>query len=142
MTKRELLITQYKVDDDQIKRQAARFRLFEVDGAVPRPAQLPAGATVEWTVHLVNKKAAVQRGNGPLATRPASIGGKSGGIPDRSGTAVNRRRSASGVKFDTGAYRGRQVPLGEIRTDKNQNLLVLGGFGFSSSPTNQGLPSF
>jgi hypothetical protein len=50
--------------------------------------------------------------------------------------------SASGIKFDTGAYRGRQVPLGEIRTDKNQNLLVLGGFGFSSSPTNQGLPSF
>ena len=38
----ETPIKQYKVDDDQIKRQAARFRLFEVDGGgAPRPAQLP-----------------------------------------------------------------------------------------------------
>src|SRR5215475_6305475 len=71
----ETPIKQYKVDDDQIKRQAARFRLFEVDGGVPRPAQLPAGATVEWTVHLVNKKAAVRRRNGPPAnpTRPQLV---------------------------------------------------------------------
>jgi hypothetical protein len=29
-----------------------------------------------------------------------------------------------------------------LRTDRDQNLLVLGGFGFSSSPTNKPLPSF
>src|SRR5687768_5823760 len=59
----ETVVKQYKVDEDEIKRQAARFRLFEVpDGAkAPRPAQLPAGATVEWTVHLVNKKGGVSR---------------------------------------------------------------------------------
>ena len=73
---------------------------------------------------------------------PPSIGGKSGGIPDRSGTAVNRRRKRERCQVRHRRVSGRQVPLGEIRTDKNQNLLVLGGFGFSSSPTNQGLPSF
>jgi len=35
----ETPIKQYKVDDDQIKRQAARFRLFEVDGGVPRRSE-------------------------------------------------------------------------------------------------------
>ena len=139
----ETPIKQYKVDDDQIKRQAARFRLFEVDGGVPRPAQLPAGATVEWTVHLVNKKAAVRRSNGPPAnpTRPQLVANPAQFLIDPGPRSI-AGASESGVKFDTGAYQSRQVPLGEIRTDKNQNLLVLGGFGFSSSPTNKNLPSF
>jgi L-Lysine epsilon oxidase N-terminal/L-lysine epsilon oxidase C-terminal domain len=140
----ETLITQYKIDDDQIKRQAARFRLFEADGGgVPRPAQLPAGATVEWTVHLVNKKAAVRRDDGPPEnpTRPQLVANPAQFLIDPGPRSI-AGASASGVKFDTGAYQGRQVPLGEIRTDKNQNLLVLGGFGFSSSPTNKGLPDF
>jgi L-Lysine epsilon oxidase N-terminal/L-lysine epsilon oxidase C-terminal domain len=50
--------------------------------------------------------------------------------------------NGAAVKLDTGEYQTRRVPLGELRTDRNQNLLVLGGFGFTSSPTNQGLPSF
>src|SRR5437879_1517775 len=60
-------LAEYKGAQFRIKRQAARFRIFEVpdDGSPPRPAQLPAGARVEWTVHLVNKKAAVQRGVTP-----------------------------------------------------------------------------
>jgi L-Lysine epsilon oxidase N-terminal/L-lysine epsilon oxidase C-terminal domain len=126
----ETPITQYKVDDDQIKRQAARFRLFEVDGGVPRPAQLPAGA-------------AVRRDSGPPAnpTRPRLVANPAQFLIDPGPRSI-AGASASGVKFDTGAYQGRQVPLGELRTDKNQNLLVLGGFGFSSSPTNQSLPSF
>ena len=142
----ETPITQYKVGDDQdlIKRQAARFRLFEVDGGgVPRPAQLPAGASVEWTVHLVNKKAAVQRSDGPLEnpTRPQLVANPGQFLIDPGPRSI-AGASASGVKFDTGAYQGRHVPLGEIRTDKNQNLLVLGGFGFSSSPTNRDLSDF
>jgi hypothetical protein len=32
--------------------------------------------------------------------------------------------------------------LGELRTDRRQNLLVLGGSGFTSSPTNAGLQGF
>src|SRR5262245_32698580 len=65
----EVPVTRYKKSADKIKRQAARFRLFEqsADGSL-RPAQLPAGASVEWTVELVNKKGAVQRPGSPPAT--------------------------------------------------------------------------
>ncbi len=91
----ETRIAHYKADDDQIKRQAARFRLFEVPdgGGTPREAQLPAGATVEWTVHLVNKKAAVVR---PSRTAepgdPPAIGGQSGaGFLIDPGAAVDFR---------------------------------------------------
>src|SRR5215203_1257150 len=136
----ETSVRQYKVGEDQIKRQAARFRLFEADGGAPREAQLPAGATVEWTVHLVNKKGAVQRGGVPLSTptRPQLVN-NSGSLVIDPGHRSIAGAGASGVKFDTGEYQGRRVPLGELRTDRNQNLLVLGGFGFSSSPMNQGL---
>ncbi len=140
----ETPIKQYKVDEDQIKRQAARFRLFEVDGnGVSREAQLPAGAVVEWTVHLVNKKGAVTRGSGPSTSpqRPQLVANPAPLLIDPGPRTVTGA-SANAVRFDTGEYQGRRVPLGELRTDKSQNLLVLGGFGFSSSPTNQGLPSF
>ena len=52
----QTVVQKYKVDSDQIKRQAARFRIFEIPDAnsAPRAANLPAGASVEWTVHLVN----------------------------------------------------------------------------------------
>src|SRR5262245_40555750 len=70
-------VAEYKDAQYRIKRQAARFRVFESpdDGTAPRPIQLPAGARIEWTVHLVNKKAAVKRGSGPLQvpSRPQPI---------------------------------------------------------------------
>lgn len=138
-------VVHYKVDEDQIKRQAARFRLFEIpDGGGPAvPAQLPAGATVEWTVHLVNKKAAIVRPSSPplQPQRPQLAPNSASRLIDP-GVRTIAGANASGIKFDTGSFQGRQVPLGELRTDANQNLLVLGGTGFSSSPTNAPLPSF
>jgi hypothetical protein len=140
----EATVAEYKVDEDQIKRQAARFRLFEVpaDG-VMQPAALPAGSTVEWTVHLVNRKAAVQRPDRPplQPIRPQLLANPADFLVDPGSRSIAGANAAP-VKFDTGEYRGRRVPLGELRTDKDQNLLVLGGFGFSSSPTNAPLPSF
>jgi len=135
----QTLVKKYKVDEDQIKRQAARFRLFEIpdDNGAPRAANLPAGATVEWTVHLVNKKAAVVRGENPLQEphRPQLAPNSAALIIDPHAQTVAGANAAA-VKFDTGEFMSRRVPLGELRTDKQQNLLVLGGFGFSSSPIN------
>ena len=37
------------------------------------------------------------------------------------------------VSFDTGAFRGTPVPLGELEVDSEGRLLVLGGFGNSGS---------
>src|SRR5688500_2030062 len=56
-------VSAWKDDAFRVKRQAARFQIFEVpdDGSPARPAALPAGAQVRWTVHLVNKKDAVVR---------------------------------------------------------------------------------
>lgn len=141
----EAAVEHYKVDEDEVKRQAARFRLFEIpDGSTPpRPAQLPAGATIEWTVHLVNKKSGVQRAGSPSdePERPQLVANSAPLVIDPKSRTV-AGANASPAEFDTGEYKGRRVPLGEIRTDKDQNLLVLGGFGFSSSPTNAPLPSF
>jgi len=141
----ETSVVDYKVDEDQIKRQAARFRLFDVpagDG-VPQPTQLPPGSTIEWTVHLVNKKAAVQRPTAPPSSpqRPQLIANPIPLLVDPGSRSVSGPNAAA-VKFDTGEYKNRRVPLGELRTDKDQNLLVLGGFGFSSSPTNAPIPNF
>src|SRR5438034_6365684 len=118
----ETPVSQYKVDDDQIKRQAARFRLFDVqdDGSAPRAAHLPPGATVEWTVHLMNKKAAIRRPGGPPASpqRPQLIVNPAPFLIDPGPRTISDANSA-GIKFDTGEYQTRRVPLGELRTDKN-----------------------
>lgn len=141
----ERVVTKYKVDEDQIKRQAARFRIFEIpDGSsTPQPLNLPPGATVEWTVHLVNKKAAVIRGGTPpdQPQRPKLVPNPDARLVDPKPRSI-AGAGTTGVKFDTGEFMTRRVPLGELRTDQKQNLLVLGGFGFSSSPTSAPLPSF
>lgn len=50
----------------KIRKQGARFHLFESDdGQNWQPANLPATATVTWTVTLTNKKSAVKRGGLP-----------------------------------------------------------------------------
>ena len=46
----------YKDAQCRIKRQAARFRVFGYDAGVPVELTA-ANATIEWTVHLVNRKA-------------------------------------------------------------------------------------
>lgn len=141
----ESAVQQYKVNEHEIKRQAARFRVFEFpdDGSDPRPASLPPGAAIEWRVHLVNKKAAVVRDFTPPAEpgRPQLSPNSAARLIDP-GERVITGANSSGVIFDTGKFEGRSVPLGELRTDRSQNLIVLGGFGFSSSPTNTTLSDF
>lgn len=127
-----------------VKRQGARFRIFEFpdDGSAPRPVSLPDGAVIEWKAHLVNKKAAVVRSSPPsqpnrpvLAANPAPL------LIDPGSRTIQGANAAS-VKLDGGRYRNREVPLGELRTDAEQRLIVLGGHGFSSSPTNVLITNF
>jgi hypothetical protein len=135
----------YKVSKDQIKRQGARFRVFEIpdDGSAPRPVSLAAGARVVWTVHLVNKKAAIVRpSDPPLTPRRPKLAPNSNALLIDPKEQVITGANAAAVKFDSGEFMTRRVPLGELRTDRDQNLIVLGGFGISSSPENKPLPSF
>src|SRR5690349_7898831 len=59
-------IEYFKDGQGLIKRQGARFRVFELDpdSNEYKPADMTK-LTVEWTAHLVNKKAAVVRPANP-----------------------------------------------------------------------------
>jgi hypothetical protein len=117
-----------------IKRQAARFRLYEYsyggDGKLSSVREITADiATITWTVRMVNRKAAGQifpPGSGEL--RNPRVTDRASLVIDSGSRAVEGRDQA--VRMG-GAFRGRQVPLGEIRTDAAGRLIVLGGFGHS-----------
>jgi hypothetical protein len=121
----------------RVKRQAARFRIYahHDDGTVEEITK--AKADIAWTVHLANKKAAFSgRGNSGLASDltidpgPRSLNG-----PEQRQLFDNGQVKFSGASATT-------VPLGEIRSDTSNRLLVLGGFGNSASPLNSGLGDF
>lgn len=138
-------VSEYKSGDTgdpstkfRVKRQAARFRLYEVDPATDeiRPASLPPQARVQWTVHLVNKKDAVKRPGGPPES-PIAVELD----PLRQARYIDggQKTIAAGqsATFE-GSYLGNDVTLGEVRTDAAGNLLVLGGDG--TSRTFEGAP--
>lgn len=120
----------------RVKRQAARFRIFahHDDGSFEEITD--AEADITWTVRLANRKAAYPgRGNagGQLVIDPGS----------RTTNGPNQRQL-----FDTGSIQFASqpnpvvVPLGEIRSDTDNRLLVLGGFGKSASPLGTSLGHF
>lgn len=124
--------------DGLVKRQGVRFRVFRytyTDGTLSniREIKNTDAAQIHWSTHLVNKKAAA-------------------GIfpPDRDGTLRNTHivddrfqltidsgnQSISGASQSlvlTGTFKNSSVDLGNLRTDEDGRLIVLGGFGTSRS---------
>lgn len=150
----------FKDASGRIKRQAARFRLYGLDGDDQVVAEVTAdNAEIEWTVHLANTKAAwynfdialdIPQAQGlpaaPLQAAPApqiSLP-RNQDITDRgslqidpgprsvSGANANADGSDADARFDGGQFFGLEVPLGELRTDEAGHLLVLGGAGQSA----------
>jgi hypothetical protein len=127
----------FKDTQCRVKRQAARFRIFahHDDGSVEEITD--AEAEISWTVHLVNSKAAhPNRGN----TEPA--GDLTIDPGPRTLTGPDQR-----LLFDNGTihFSGEPVvtvPLGEVRTDDANHLLVLGGHGVSASPAGNLIGGF
>ena len=120
-----------------MKRQAARFRIFahHDDGTVEEISA--AQADIAWTVHVANRKAAFTgRGNTESASDlTIDPGARTLTAPD------------AFAVFDGGAIRfsghaAVNVPLGEMRTDDEGRLLVLGGVGMSASPAGNGITGF
>jgi len=134
----------YKDAQGRIKRQAARFRLFGYDTKGDLVKEITArDASITWTVHLANSKAAGKQFDGLNPNAPlrnAAIADRKSLIIDPGPRAVTGPHSAA--SFDTGTFLGDVVPLGDIRTDGQARLLVLGGFGHSASPTNAPLTTF
>lgn len=134
-----------------IKRQAARFRVFGYDkfGNVVAEIQQSENSQIEWSVQVANKKAAWYEFNAALdipATVSLSVPLRN---PDVSGS--NRQAliidsgkvSIAGINMNDSSYalagnfQGTPVSLGELRTDEVGRLLVLPGFGISSSPSGK-----
>jgi hypothetical protein len=121
----------------RVKRQAARFRIFAHHDDNTVEEITDAEADITWTVHLVNKKAAYpERGNSePASDLTIDPGARSTNGPNQQ------------QLFDTGVIRfsGQPVttvPLGEMRSDTENRLLVLGGAGMSASPGGNGIIGF
>jgi hypothetical protein len=142
----------FRDSEGRIKRQSARFRIYGLDrdGNVVREITA-RDASIRWTVHLANKKAEWfafrQALDLPTAynevnlRRNKTVVGEDRsklvidpGQRSISGTNVNRRGGDARYAFDTGQFLGASVYLGELRTDAEGRLLVLGGHGTSASP--------
>ncbi|HKQ76129.1 MAG TPA: LodA/GoxA family CTQ-dependent oxidase, partial [Blastocatellia bacterium] len=118
----------------RVKRQAARFRIFAYhdDGTIDEITS--AEADITWTVHLANKKA-VKRNSGSAADLTIDPGARTLNGP-------NQRKEFDNGKIKLPGASAVTVPLGEIRTDDDGRLLVLGGFGKSASPNSEPITEF
>ncbi|MFH8249981.1 LodA/GoxA family CTQ-dependent oxidase [Microbacterium sp. B2969] len=125
----------FKDAEGRVKRQAARFRIFahHDDGTFAEVTD--AEAEIHWTVHLVNAKAAHPgRGNGSGAGLVIDPGPRSLTGPDQQALFDSGQITFGGTTTT--------VPLGEIRTDDEGHLLVLGGHGAAASPTGASIVDF
>jgi hypothetical protein len=134
----------YKDSSGQVRRQAARFRIYGWENGVFMGEITSAVANISWTVELANTKAAFNQFHGiGHTTGPL----RNASVTDRSSLMIRPGpRTITGPNgsafFDSGLFQGVPVPLGEIQTDGSGHLVVLGGFGASSSPNNAPLTTF
>ncbi len=126
------------VPERRIKRMGCRFRLYELDAAGTVLGEITADdADIEWTVRLVNKKAAGDadwgygRLTGPLNTGPSAdeltiesdgtVAGVNAGPVEMAGLIMR------------GTVEERPVKLGDLETDRKGRLVVYGGYGVAGS---------
>ena len=119
----------YRDANQNIRRQAARFRIYEYtysDTNNKQPQQVreitSVEADIEWHVHLSNRKS-FTFDEGSVVNDPGEIT-----IP-----GINAFAQIDGEIFDE------NVQLGNLITDQDSRLLVLGGFGRSASPSGESL---
>lgn len=141
----------YRDAQGALKRQAARFRVYGYDAQGNVVAELTAAnAQVKWTARLANLKAAwyafsqaldipesVSGGVTSARRNLAVIGANRLGLAIDGGsvTIAGPNVSGPGSAF-TGSFLGTPVYLGELRTDAQGCLIVLGGLGHSASADN------
>ena len=137
-------VNRYRDSKMRLKRQGARFRLFAYRGRGDKHAREiniddPTVKSIQWTVHLVNSKAAGRRFEGILHDhapwrnkkhrrnslvldgKPASVEG------------INQKLDIYYCKKFIGKDFSDPLKLGTLRTDSKGRLIVLGGHGRSGS---------
>jgi hypothetical protein len=137
----------YRDSHGALKRQAARFRIYGLNAEGQVVAELtPSNAEIRWTVHLANKKAAwyqfqlamdiPESESAPLSLlRNSTVSDRAKLIIDPGPRHITGRDTHGGPShtFDTGHFMDERVYLGEIRTDDQGRLVVLGGHGKAAS---------
>jgi hypothetical protein len=141
----------YKTPAGEIRREAARFRVYGYDEAGKVVQEITAvDAEIVWEVHLANRKAAWYQFLNALdlkqfAMTPGFRNGTIAGalrndlVIDPGAKRISGRdRKGPEYAFDQGWISFTpgnpiQVPLGEIRTDADGRLIVIGGAGHSAS---------
>lgn len=146
----------FKDGAGRIKRQAARFRVYGLNKAGEAVREITADeAEITWRVHLANRKAGwYQFQNamdlGPKYAKTAAPRNRTITGGDRAGLVIDpgprtingRDTQGDAYHFDSGEFMGKKVPLGELRTDSQGRLLVLGGYGHSASYTGKPATTF
>ena len=133
----------YRDTSGQLLRQAARFRIFRCTrsaGRLQSAVEVTAEqAEIEWTVHLANRKGASPEFP-PSASKAPLAEGRLRNAKHANRTELVIDPGPSSLKgpggradFDSGSFLGTPVPLGDMRTERDGRLLVLGGFGTSGS---------
>ena len=141
----ETEVTNFKVNGE-IKRQGARFKVWEykVDNGVEIPVkELDSSTFIEWRVKVANTKASgnqiipimdqeherrVLAPNGN--PRNSQVANRSSLEIVSDEVLVSGANSAP-APLDQGTFLGKSVNLGDVMTDSNANLIVLGGTGDS-----------
>jgi L-Lysine epsilon oxidase N-terminal len=135
-------VDDFHTANGEIKRQAARFRIYAhmKDGSVQEVTA--ASAKIEWRVVVANLKAGWYEFNQAMDLGPLSQNALQRNrdlvLPDsrwRLDIAPTPRSiagpEAGPIKLDDGAFWGSTVYLGELRTDADGRLIFLGGRGIS-----------
>jgi hypothetical protein len=133
-----------------IKRQGALFRIYGYNAQGEVVRELTAsdeGVSIEWTVHVVNRKAewyAFDRAMDipeaatiavPLRNPQEQKGERSKLVIDPGAKRISGIHMKGASYQLDGAFQGTPVNLGELRTDEKGRLLFLGGHGKSASPS-------
>jgi hypothetical protein len=134
----------YKDQQHRIKRQGARFRIYEFsydnDHNLAEVREITAAhAHIQWSVALANRKAA--------APNFLQTGRRNPGVPVSQLVIDAGQQAISGISQPmerlAGTFKGISVPLGDLLTDSAGRLIVLGGFGRSRSvPLGQPILTF
>lgn len=139
----------FKDAQSQVKRQAARFRCFGYNEAGDQWVELKHDdrVSITWNVELANKKACSQHATDDDSWRnrprdkehqkPTAEECRKLTINSGSMQVSGPNKKASGAGEIT--LEGETVPvfLGEVKTEADGNLLVLGGRGSAGSPKNR-----
>ena len=139
----------YRDAQGDLKRQAARFRIYGYNAAGEVVRELTADtANIRWTAHLANAKAAWYRFitaldvpeaaglQAPRRNAAIQPPNRQALIIDPGPRSITGRDVSGGREYAfDGTFGTTVVELGELRTDGAGRLLVLGGRGRSGSPS-------